>query len=240
MSVARVTGVVFDLDGVIVDTEHLWEAAWTRYSASLGHTWTPVDTATVQGMSAPEWSAHIAALLGAPDRAGEVAEACAGAMVDAVRSGHGPLLPGARDLVAQASARVPVALASSAPRRVIDAVLAHHGLTGLFTATVSSEEVPRGKPNPDVYLAAARRIGVGNGSGAAVEDSSNGIRAAAAAGLHVIAIPNPTYPPRSDAMALADHVAADAAAALAYLLPRLPGPAHPTPGPSRAPSEGHR
>ena len=107
--------------------------------------------------------------------------------------------PGAPEMVAVAADRVPIAVASSAPRRLIAAVLEATGLAPHFSAFVSSEEVPRGKPSPDVYLEAARQIGVPPASCAAVEDSSNGIRAAAAAGMTVIAIPNSVYPPRPDA-----------------------------------------
>lgn len=112
-------------------------------------------------------------------------------------------------MVREVSAKVPVALASSAARRVIDAVLGKHGLTGEFSATVSSAEVARGKPSPDVYLEAAARLGRSGGECLGVEDSSNGIRAAAAAGLTVIALPNPVYPPKPDALELAAHVAED-------------------------------
>jgi beta-phosphoglucomutase-like phosphatase (HAD superfamily) len=112
-------------------------------------------------------------------------------------------------MVREVSARVPVALASSAARRVIDAVLDKHQLTAEFTATVSSAEVARGKPSPDVYLEAAARLGRAGEDCLGVEDSSNGIRAAAAAGLTVVALPNPTYPPKPDALELASAVAED-------------------------------
>lgn len=235
------TGVVFDLDGVVADTEHLWEAAWAACCERSGQAWSRDDTTAVQGMSAPEWAAHIAALMGTPERVGEVEDFCVGHVVRAVAAGDGPLLAGAYDLVVDVSDRVPVALASSAARRVIDAVLAHHGLTSRFTATVSSAEVPRGKPSPDVYLEAARRIGCGASGAAgragaptppgqagsaagtcfAVEDSGNGIRSAHAAGLHVVAVPNPVYRPAPEALVLADFVAPDHAAARTYILDRI-------------------
>ncbi|GAA3960159.1 hypothetical protein GCM10023085_48370 [Actinomadura viridis] len=202
-----VTGVVFDLDGVLVESEHLWEESWADHTRRRGHAWTPADTAAVQGMSAPEWARHIAVLLGDPGSAGEVRDACVGYMIGALERGDIRLLDGAAELVAGVAARVPVALASSAARRLIDAVLPAFGLDRHFTATVSSEEVPRGKPAPDVYAEAARRIGTGPGQGVAVEDSANGIRAAHAAGLAVIAIPNPAYPPAPGALALAAQVA---------------------------------
>ena len=106
--------------------------------------------------------------------------------------------------VRRISALWPVGLASSANRPVIDAVLAASGLDGCFAATVSGEEVAHGKPAPDVYLAAAAALGIEPSDSAAVEDSSNGLRAAAAAGMLVIAVPNREFPPAADALALAD------------------------------------
>ncbi|WP_034273922.1 HAD family hydrolase [Haloechinothrix halophila] len=217
----RATGVILDMDGVIVDSEHLWERSWRACCARRGVRWESSDTATVQGMSSPEWAAFVAAKLGDPGLADEVRSECVDLMVAAISAGDAPLLDGAADLIRKASERVPLALASSAARRVIDAVLDAHDLTGHFAATVSSEEVSRGKPSPDVYLAAARRIDVEPADAVAVEDSGNGIRAAHAAGLTVIAIPNPQYPPKPDALAHADVVAAGHRDALDALLARL-------------------
>ncbi|GAB3144838.1 HAD family phosphatase [Amycolatopsis stemonae] len=201
--------VVFDLDGVLVDSEHLWEENWVAYAARHRIEWTAEDTASAQGMSAPEWSAYLAKRCGVPERAEEAEHAVVDGMIAAIEAGHAPLLPGAGEMVREVSARVPVALASSAARRVIDAVLATHDLTGEFTATVSSAEVARGKPSPDVYLEAARRLGRAGEACLAVEDSGNGIRAAAAAGMTVIALPNPAYPPKPAALELAGAVASD-------------------------------
>ncbi|TNC29152.1 HAD family hydrolase [Amycolatopsis alkalitolerans] len=200
--------VVFDLDGVLVESEHLWEENWAAYSARHGVEWTTGDTATVQGMSAPEWASYLARRSGTPETPEQVERAVVDGMIASIEAGEAPLLSGARAMVRDVSARVPVALASSAARRVIDAVLATHGLTGEFTATVSSAEVPRGKPSPDVYAEAAARLGFRGEQCLGVEDSSNGIRAAAAAGLTVIALPNPAYPPKPDALELAAEVAA--------------------------------
>jgi HAD superfamily hydrolase (TIGR01509 family) len=229
-----VSGVVFDLDGVIVDSEHLWEQSWAACCARRGAAWTTEDTATCQGMSPPEWAGYLAGKFGDPDATRQIERECVDHVIAAIRDGHAPMLNGAWDLVRQVGAQVPLALASSAARRVIDAVLSHHRIGEWFQATVSSEEVPRGKPSPDVYAEAARRIGVQPGSGIAVEDSSNGIRAAHAAGLSVVAIPNPVYPPKPDALRLADHVAADHDDALAYLLARLRSDAVRSAAPGRA------
>ncbi|HET6547401.1 MAG TPA: HAD family hydrolase, partial [Solirubrobacter sp.] len=118
-----------------------------------------------------------------------------------------PLLPGAREAVERIGARHTLGLASSSNRPVIDLVLRELGVADRFAATVSSEEVERGKPAPDVYLEALRRLGVERA--AAIEDSEAGIRSAHAAGLRVIAVPNPHFPPSDDALALADEVVAN-------------------------------
>jgi HAD superfamily hydrolase (TIGR01509 family) len=126
-------------------------------------------------------------------------------MLDRVGGGP-PLLPGAAEAVRGLAARWPLGLASSANREVIDAVLDASGLAPLFSATVSSEEVARGKPAPDVYLAAADALGVAPSAAVAIEDSANGIRSAAAAGMLVVALPNAHYPPDAEALELADLV----------------------------------
>lgn len=213
---ARRTGVVFDLDGVLVDSEHLWEQGWTAFAADSGRSWTAADTAACQGRSTPEWAAHLAQLTSRPAQ-----EAAAGVVASVVRAheaGLVPLMPGARRLVESVAARVPVALASSAPRAVIDIVMRRWDLGGFFGATVSSAEVARGKPSPDVYLEAVRRLGIGAAGSHAVEDSSNGVRAAAAAGLTVVAVPTPRYPLDADAARRAARVVADRDEARAVLL----------------------
>jgi HAD superfamily hydrolase (TIGR01509 family) len=219
--VARFDGVVFDLDGVLVESEHLWEENWTRHSAENDYAWQPSDTATVQGMSVPEWSGYMAERIGrgTPE---EIATSVIDGMIGALHGGRVDLLPGAREMVVTAAERVPVAVASSAPRRLIEAVLEAVDLMPHFSAYVSSEEVPRGTPSPDVYEEAARRIGLDPGRCAGVEDSSNGIRAAAAAGMTVIAIPNPVYPPKPDALALCAKIATSPDDVRRYLRERLP------------------
>ena len=119
-----------------------------------------------------------------------------------------PLVEGAKDAVLRLAARWPLGLASSSNREVIDVVLEASGLADAFAATVSSEEVARGKPAPDVYLEAAARLRVAPGEAAAVEDSSNGLLAAHAAGMGVVAIPNRAFPPSEEALSVADVVLA--------------------------------
>lgn len=201
--------VVFDMDGVLVESEHLWERMWARFAAARGKTWTVEQTRQVQGMSAPEWSAFLARFSLAEESASETERIVVDDMIAALEAGEIELLPGAERMVLEVSDRAPIALASSAPRRLIDAVLDLHALSDRFTATVSSAEVPRGKPSPDVYLAAADKLGTPPGDCLAVEDSSNGLRSAAAAEMTVVAIPSSGYPPAEDALAGASFVAAD-------------------------------
>jgi HAD superfamily hydrolase (TIGR01509 family) len=155
------------------------------------------------GMSSPEWSRYLHDELGVPLEPREITRRVVARMVVLYRERH-PVLPGAPESVRAISARWPVGLASSSNREIIELFLEVSGLAGQFAATVSSEEVARGKPAPDVYLEAARRIGVPASGCVAVEDSSNGLRSAAAAGMMVIAVPSPDYPPAEDALALAD------------------------------------
>lgn len=218
-SAGGVTGVVFDLDGVLVDSEHLWEQSWTEFAAAASYAWTAADTAACQGMSTPEWSSYVADRTRRP--AGDCADGVVEAMAGHYRAGHVELLPGARELVTETAARAPVAMASSAPRRIIDTVLDTMGLRAAFSVTVSSEEVPRGKPSPDVYAAAARHLNLDPARSFAVDDTSNGVRSAAAAGLGVIAVPGPRYALADDAAALALSVQAGLAGVRTELRRRL-------------------
>jgi HAD superfamily hydrolase (TIGR01509 family) len=117
-----------------------------------------------------------------------------------------PLIDGAVDAVRAIAARWPVAIASSSNPELIEVVLRVSGLDDVVRVAVSSQEVARGKPAPDVYLEAARRLGVDPNASLAVEDSENGIRSAHAAGMKVVGVPNPHFPPSDGALALADEV----------------------------------
>ncbi|WP_017972727.1 HAD family hydrolase [Actinopolyspora halophila] len=223
-STDQLRAVVFDMDGVLVESEHLWERMWSRYTARHGHEWSSADTSTVQGMSSPEWSAYLGRVCGSPEPVSEIERAVVDDMIAALDDGEIQLLDGAREMVTEVSAVAPIALASSAARRLIDAVLDRNGLTEHFAATVSSAEVPRGKPSPDVYAEAAERLGHTGSECAAVEDSSNGIRAAHAAGMSVVAIPNPAYPPKPDAVESATVVAESLSHVRRTLLSMLSAP----------------
>ena len=176
-----------------------------RYVRERGGRYDADVQRAMMGMSAPEWSSYLHEHAGVPDAPGEIDAEVVRRMLTAYRE-RLPLLPGAGDAVRRVAARYPLGLASSSNRELIDTVLEVAGLTDRFAATVSSEEVARGKPAPDVYLEAARRLGVVPERCAAVEDSHAGIRSAKAAGMRVVAIPNASYPPDEEALALADAV----------------------------------
>ena len=216
-------GVIFDLDGVVADTEHFWDASWGKYSRDRGVEWTHADSLRLQGLSVPEWSALLAEHAGGRrDDAEAAAQFCIDYILAALDRGEGALMDGARELIEFAHRHGPVGLATSSARPLIDHLLRTNGLDAMFSATVSSAEVPRGKPSPDVYLEAARRLGLTGRPVIGIEDSGNGIRSAHAAGLFVIAIPNRQFPPAPETLALADVVAVDHAAALRHLQDLLP------------------
>jgi HAD superfamily hydrolase (TIGR01509 family) len=200
-----IVAVVFDLDGVIVDSEQVWDEVREAYVRETGGTYTDESARDMMGMSSPEWSRYMAEALRVPGTPEEINAAIVERML--ARYGEAPpLLPGALEAVRRIGASVPLAIASSSNRELIDVVLRASGLAADFRATVSSEEVPRGKPWPDVYLEAARRLGVDPVRCGAVEDSHNGIRSAKAAGMRVVAVPKAHYPPDDEALGLADVV----------------------------------
>jgi HAD superfamily hydrolase (TIGR01509 family) len=194
--------VMFDLDGVLVDSEQLWNESKAELVREAGGRWRDDAPQAMMGMSSPEWSRYIREQLGVERDVDEINRDVV-ARIERLYRTKLPLLPGAVEAVSTLRLRWPLGLASSSNREIIDLVLELAGLADAFAATVSSEEVPRGKPAPDVYLEAARRVGVRTDRCVAVEDSSNGLRAAAAAGMVVIAVPNPHYPPGQDALKLA-------------------------------------
>ncbi len=200
-----IRAVVFDLDGVLLDSEQLWDEVRREIVAEQGGEWRVDATSAMQGMSSREWSAYLRDHLGVALSSPQIVDVVVRRLLDRYRDGL-PLVEDAAEVVRRIGGRWPLGLASSANRVVIDHVLALAELSHLFRATVSSEEVPRGKPAPDVYTEAARRLGVAAGDCVAIEDSDSGIRAAVAAGLHAVAIPNPHYRPADAVLAKADLV----------------------------------
>ena len=194
--------VIFDLDGVLVDSEQLWNRAKEDLVHCTGGRWRDDAPHAMMGMSSPEWARYLRDELGVPRELEEISDDVVRRIEELYRA-ELPLLPGAGDAVRALHRRWPLGLASSSNREIIDLVLELAGLDSEFAVTVSSEEVARGKPAPDVYLKVTRRLGVDPERCVAIEDSSNGLRAAAAAGMAVIAVPNPHYPPDEDALQLA-------------------------------------
>lgn len=205
MSETRIQAVVFDLDGVLIDTEEVWEEVRRGYVAEAGREFLPDSQQRMMGMSTGEWSRHLSVDVGVGRTPEIVARDVLGRMAARYRDAL-PLIPGGVEAVRRLGAHYRLALASSSARILIDQVLESAGLTGAFEATFSTEQVAAGKPAPDVYLAAAAALGLDPAVCAAVEDSSNGLRSAAAAGLAVIAVPHALYPPAADALAHADLV----------------------------------
>jgi len=190
---------------VIVDSEQVWDDVRQIYTREAGGTFTEAATRAMMGMSSPEWSRYMSESLGVPGTPEEINADIVERML--VRYGEEPpLIPGAVDAVRRIATRWPLAIASSSNPELIEVVLRAAGLDSLFRTTVSSQEVARGKPAPEVYLEAARRLGVEPGRCAAVEDSHAGIRSAKAAGMLVLAVPNPHFPPDDEALAQADVV----------------------------------
>lgn len=197
-----VDAVLFDLDGVIVDSEPVWEEVRRAYVAEHGGLWQPDTQRRLMGMSTGEWAEYLSGELGVDRSAERVATEVVTEMARRYAQ-RVPVIDGAEEVVRRIAARWPLGLASSSPTRLIAAALDATGLAGSFGATLSTEETARGKPAPDVWLAVAGRLGVDPARCVAVEDSSNGVRSAAAAGCRVVAVPHGSYPLDPDAEALA-------------------------------------
>jgi HAD superfamily hydrolase (TIGR01509 family) len=200
-----IAAVVYDLDGVLVDSEAVWDEVRRRFTEENGGHWHEGAQRDMMGMSSVEWSRYVRDRLGVEMDPERISQEVADRVAELYRE-HLPLLPGAVESVRALAAEWPLGLASSSNRHVIDLVLEEAGIAADFRATVSSEEVGAGKPAPDVYLEAARRLDADPSACVAIEDSTNGIRSAHAADLVVIAVPNEDFPPDPDALALAAAV----------------------------------
>jgi HAD superfamily hydrolase (TIGR01509 family) len=200
-----IDAVIFDLDGVLLDTEELWDEVREGLARERGGRWSDRAQADMMGMSSTEWSRYMHDVVGLAEPPKEISREVVRRMLDRYAE-RLPLVDGAIEAVERMTARWPLGLASSSNRELIDRALEVSGLARHFRATVSSEEVERGKPAPDVYVEAARRLGVEPTRCAAVEDSASGIQSAHAAGMRVVAIPNAAFPPAREVLALADLV----------------------------------
>ena len=200
-----IEAIVFDLDGVLVDSEPVWEQVRRQVVAENGGHWAEDAQQRLMGMSTAEWARYLSQDLGV----GQPPETVAAMVIDQMKDRYEaqvPVMPGAAGAVRELAARWPLGLASSSPPALIGAALNGAGLAGCFAVTMSTQQVARGKPAPDIYLAVTDRLGHPPGRCAAVEDSANGIRSAAAAGLTVIAVPHPRYPPGPGALSSAGLV----------------------------------
>jgi HAD superfamily hydrolase (TIGR01509 family) len=196
------------MDGVLIEGEEVWDAVREQLVRERGGRWASGAQAAMMGMSSPEWSSYMARELGVPMEPAAISSETVARVAARYRQAL-PLVEGAVEVVTSLAGRWPLGLASSANRPIIELVLERSGLTGCFRTTISSEEVARGKPAPDVYLEAAARLGVPPERCASVEDSANGLRSAAAAGMRVVAVPNRHYPPPAELVQAADLVLTD-------------------------------
>ena len=198
--VPRFDAVLFDMDGVLVDSEHRWNDVRAAYASAHHRPWGPDDQRAVMGANSSQWARIMRDRLGLADEpVDRLQDAIVAGVVDRFARGEVEVMPGAREAVRRIAARWPVAIASSSHRSVIEAAVDQLGLDGVFGAVVSSDEVAHGKPEPDVYELAASRLGVSAERCLVVEDSTNGVLAGKAAGAYVVLIPNPTVLPAREA-----------------------------------------
>ncbi len=197
-----IQAIVFDLDGVILDSEEIWNSVRKDFALAHGGRWDEHDQPAVMGANSMQWAAYMREASGIPLSDEEIYAGIVQALKEEYAR-HLPLVSGAREVIEQLASRYRLGVASSSPRELIECALELAGLAGHFSAVVSSDEVPVGKPAPDVYLEACRRLEAEPEQAVAVEDSSNGIASAAAAGLVVVAVPNSVYPPTAEALGLA-------------------------------------
>jgi len=197
--------VVFDMDGVLVDSEQIWDEARRALALERGFAWPESAQREMMGMSSLEWSRYMHERVGLAEAPEEISAEVVRRIEDLYWQ-HLPLLEGAVQAVERMAKRFRLGLASSSNRPIIELVLELAAIADCFEVTVSSEEVERGKPAPDVYLETLSRMKVVPARAAAIEDSTSGLLSAHAAGMFVVAVPSPVFPPRPDALAAADVV----------------------------------
>ena len=200
-----IRAVIFDMDGLLVDSEPVWDAARKWMADRAGKPWSRLDHDAVMGVSTDEWADYMIERLELTMSREDVIDAIVGHMAEMYRRGV-PYFPGAVELVAQAATSYRTGLASGSHPALIDIVTADAPMAGKFEIIVPADEVGAGKPAPDVYLEAARRLGVQPANCVCLEDSGNGILSGAAAGMKVIAVPDPRFAPAAEKLERADLV----------------------------------
>ncbi|MFO7530996.1 MAG: HAD family phosphatase [Candidatus Limnocylindrales bacterium] len=216
-----IEAVIFDMDGLLVDSEPVWDRARRSMADEAGRPWTADDHKAVMGVSTQEWAEYMIARLALTLTPQEVIDRIIERMVEMYRAGI-PWLPGALDAVDLAARHFRTALASGSHPTLVEAVTADAAIQGKFQVIVSADEVGAGKPAPDVYLVAAERLGVEPASCVCLEDSANGILAGVRAGMQVIAVPDPRFPPAQAALDRA-HLVLPSLAALSLEALTRPG-----------------
>ena len=200
-----IQAVIFDMDGVLVNSEEYWWQSRVEFAEKLGKHWSFDDQRAAMGRNTIEWAQVMQERLQIDMPVDEIIEKVRGGVLTRLEK-HLPILPGALEAVRAAALEYRVALASGSPKLVIDTVMSLTGLNQVFEHLVYGDDMPQGKPAPDIYLETARRLGLDPASCVGIEDSSNGLRALKAAGMHVIAVPSPGFPLTDDVLSLADRV----------------------------------
>lgn len=222
-----VAAIVFDMDGVLIDSEVIWRRVREVYAAEIGRAWTAADQAATMGCSTPDWSARMCERLQVTHLAPEGLAVEIKRRVLAAYEIDVPVRPGAAQALEALAARYPVALASGSPRELMACAMERTGFARHFASMLSGDEVAHGKPHPEIYLRTLARLGVAGDRALGIEDSANGLRALRAAGMRAIAAPCPEFPLSAAELALAQACVASMSDLTPALVAGLDEPAVP-------------
>ncbi|MEO0561286.1 MAG: HAD family phosphatase [Chloroflexota bacterium] len=203
-----IEAVIFDNDGLLVDSEPVWDQVRAAMAHERGIDWNTDDHKAVMGVSTQEWADYMIQRLKLDIPEEAVVQAVIKRMEASYRQ-QIPFLPGALTAVELAAQHRPTAIASGSHPALLDIITGDERLQPYLQLVVSADEVARGKPHPDVYLEAATRLGVAPESCLVLEDSGNGILAGKAAGMIVIAVPDERFPPSVEKLNQADYILED-------------------------------